>query len=76
MTRRELVDFTVQGTGPFPLDMLRFDECWPVADEDVRALEGLHFQLAIIRMRSHRGPTTGRWNSFGWRVTEVDGVKQ
>lgn len=32
--RREVTFFVVEGVGDFPLDMLRFDECWPVAGED------------------------------------------
>jgi hypothetical protein len=26
--------FTVEGTYPFPVDMLRYDACWPATSED------------------------------------------
>ena len=30
--------FTVRGTWGFPLDMLRYDGCWPSSGEDVVAI--------------------------------------
>lgn len=30
--------FTVRGRGEFPLDMLRYDSCWPRSGEDVMVL--------------------------------------
>jgi hypothetical protein len=30
--------FTVQGTGPFPIDMLRYDRCWPAEEQSTLIL--------------------------------------
>lgn len=77
----KIVDFTVRGTGPFPVDMLRFDECWPVEIHDVaeitRTIDAGSAKTAIIRLRGRQTtsitrPTVGRWDSFGWRVVKSD----
>ncbi len=31
--------FKVRGTGPFPLDMLRYDAAWPASGEDAGLIE-------------------------------------
>ena len=37
--------FTVEGTYPFPVDMLRYDACWPATSEDaVQLAESLAFR--------------------------------
>lgn len=71
---------TVSGKGNFPLDMLRYDECWPrdaldaarIAPElPVTAHE--EFRLwadpRIIVLYSNKYPTEQRWLSFGWACT-------
>lgn len=66
--------FTVQGSGEFPFDMLRYDECWPYYGEDSTRLSG-SFDRALRRVvlatRKEGNPTDGRWHSFGWEVVEV-----
>jgi hypothetical protein len=78
--RVRLWDFEVTGRGPFPIDMLRYDACWPVRGEDVMRIEPgpqSHQGTRTVRLvrcaRSGNGPTVGRWGSFGWTVTSVDG---
>jgi hypothetical protein len=77
--------FAVSGAGNFPLDMLRYDACWPASESDALRIQG-HFDRYMgsadernserritVTLRRHvehpsRHPTTGRWESFGWRV--------
>ncbi len=72
---RELHEFTVEGKYDFPFDMLRYDQCWPKSESDSAVIE----RSTIPRQRrpfrvTLQGidePTEARWQSFGWRVTEV-----
>lgn len=69
--------FTVQGRGLFPMDMLRYDACWPATGTDV---ELISVTIADVEGRerwttprkvilsSASKPTAERWLSFGWRV--------
>ena len=72
----KLFVFTVEGRGPFPLDMLRYDCCWPRTGNDVslvsnsvivRGIEGR--RIALV---STRKPTLDRWTSFGWNVLDCE----
>ena len=88
VTRRRLpklyrkYEFTVQGNGIFPLDMLRYDSCYPVESTSVNNItDGSYFNPGIydqgiytVTLRSERAPTIGRWESFGWKVLDVKGV--
>lgn len=71
--------FTVEGSGRFPIDMLRYDSCYPASQADVSAitndggpgqarLEPRRVELAHTDTRKRWTPTSGRWESFGWRV--------
>ena len=74
----------VVGTGVFPIDMLRRDNCVPAWEgsanliNDEVSLYGNGRKPRIIELRmmlrdnSHK-PTFERWNSFGWMVLEFDG---
>jgi hypothetical protein len=69
--------FNVAGKWPFPLDMLRYDGCWPAESEDVDKLDRLlndteirvtrRFYLTLATAK-HGSPTVERWQSFGWDV--------
>ncbi len=76
-----MIVFTVRGVGRFPIDMLRYDSCWPTT-----AVDGSHLEATFDRRRGERkeielttisihGPTIARWKSFMWRVITQDGVK-
>lgn len=79
-------EFEVEGVGPFPLDMLRYDHCWPAREsEDVATMHKMSTYEGATRLKRQRirlktvwekawQPTTARWISFGWRV--VDGSHQ
>ena len=62
--------FVVKGRGRFPLDMLRYDCCYPTGEfypgknnEESRLVE-----MAAIFPKNW-SPTDQRWRSFGWMVT-------
>ena len=69
--------FTVTGTGRFPLDMLRYDSCWPARQDDVHNISdhgGASWGRApsTIMLETHGEPTADRWSSFGWVVELAD----
>ena len=63
--------FTVIGSGSFPFDMLRYDECWPLMPEDASALSREDRRKVELLTNKRFGPTTARWASFGWHVILV-----
>jgi hypothetical protein len=68
---RSLVEFQVQGNGEFPVDMLRYDSCWPAREAtDSIAISASHRAKVsrTITLIGLREPTEGRWKSFGWKV--------
>lgn len=77
-TRKTTVQrFTVTGTGRFPLDMLRYDSCWPATQTDVHNMSDHGHAVmgrcpSTIALETHGEPTSDRWASFGWEVA-MDG---
>lgn len=75
-TRKE---FTVEGPGPFPIDMLRYDQCWPKREgEDSKGIEdsfparrirGVLTRVTLVT-DAPNAPTVGRWESFGFKVVD------
>lgn len=70
--RFELVSFTVTGSNEFPLDMLRYDRCWPATASDASAIRRAAGAARSITLQSigFSSPTIKRWESFGWTVTD------
>jgi hypothetical protein len=70
--------FEVVGSGEFPVDMLRYDLCWPSSEQDsglTAEAAGDHVRFKRTRYITLRGlktPTVARWASFGWTVTEPE----
>jgi hypothetical protein len=74
--------FTVTGELQFPIDMLRYDCCYPETQEDVSkihcSLERPSIKaitISLTRWVETKGrdlPTADRWRSFGWKVNEKD----
>jgi hypothetical protein len=70
--------FYVHGNGIFPLDMLRYDSCYPHDSYSVHELEDTGWKATERREVSliHTGnlkdwtPTIDRWASFGWIVAD------
>lgn len=69
----------VSGALPFPVDMLRYDQCIPDTETDSRLIERSFDPesptLAIVLKSKHRAlnwsPTYARWESRGWHVSVV-----
>jgi len=79
----------IEGKGPFPLDMLRYDSCCPSTEVDACAIEKtiLHPYkenwnicvkkiLQTKRKKNESVFTEGRWNSFSCQIKEVDSPYQ
>lgn len=73
--------FIAKGTGNFPIDMLRYDRAMPWQSHDagnielsVRDINVESWEIRLVHMGPDRLwlPTVGRWESFTWRVFEVD----
>ena len=67
--------FSVEGIGKFPVDMLRYDMCWPKTQQDTINLTPLEpmigytvpRQVTLVSVKDS-APTVARWESFGWKV--------
>jgi hypothetical protein len=77
--------FSVCGTGEFPQDMLRYDNCQPLTDEDKRIVyaeygkdDEVLWDNQTERLRANtvrlvtdrRFVTNARWRSFLWHVAQ------
>jgi hypothetical protein len=71
--------FRVRGDGSFPVDMLRYDSCFPATEGAASLIERSIRDGALSRDREvtlhawqHRDwtPTHGRWESFNWKIVE------
>ena len=75
MRYAKIVTFTVEGSGYFPVDMLRYDACYPAREEDSHAtifaddLRRVTLKHRVLKDEVLTGfPCEGRWKSFTWRV--------
>lgn len=75
-TKMVAVDYTVEGRGEFPLDMLRYDQSYPKDESETGNLIGgepfnprAHRRVRLSGIH-HPGwqPTAARWESFLWHV--------
>jgi len=80
-----LTIFYVTGSSVFPLDMLRYDHCYPLRTEDAmaletptgaRRLENRTVRLVATSTNPKWGPVFDRWNSFGWGVTKIEATRE
>lgn len=73
--------YAVEGSGPFPADMLRYDEArFADASSEQVATEGNQDDCRIlVRLTTERSAnflefqSAKRWHSFGWKMVEVNG---
>lgn len=71
----KIQEFEVEGRGPFPVDMLRYDACWPVRENE-DSFKGISLREPecydgerVVRLRTIAPSLTeGRWRSFGWKI--------
>jgi hypothetical protein len=76
----KLFFITVEGSGMFPLDMLRYDGVWPRTSDDVEKISahvGADYFDApedSVNLLSTKLPTPARWESFGWQVLKTTKV--
>lgn len=81
MPKVKIYRFTVEPAMnlPFPVDMLRYDRCWPATTEDAVAMSNAQRRArpttARVTLVSGEPPTEGRWRSFGWTVAGVLAVR-
>lgn len=72
---RYLHELSVSGSGSFPTDMLRYDQCWPLEQQDVvnmdRRSETRQVTVAQITDTKHDKFTVERWRSFGWQMDMI-----
>lgn len=62
--------FEVVGRVAFPMDMLRFDQCWPADVIDAAKINVGKGQLRVIKLYSHKDPTAHKWSSYLWNIAE------
>lgn len=73
------IQITVRGSGEFPIDMLRYDGCFPLSEGDARLIrdsfDGFAKKRTVVLLRPHGykhwQPSFKRWKSFGWEVVEA-----
>lgn len=75
-----LHEATIHFHGSFPLDMLRFDSCWPKQETDAAIIESSfrrgadNMSVRVLCRKEHKSPelawTDGRWESFGAKVSK------
>ena len=73
--------FAVRGSGNFPIDMLRYDGCFPAYEIESRLIamqadagEDFFEQRTVTLCKVTERvwePTTSRWRSYGWDVVDV-----
>ena len=75
MTTKKLYRYKVTVIGAFPLDMLRYDNCWFERTNDCWISHQSQELPNIIKteyiLQSHKQPTIARWKSFGAIVEEL-----
>ncbi len=75
MAKVSFYTYTVSSKFDFPIDMLRYDCAYPISADDAASLaesiRGEHKKIISINLGSHREPTSERWSSFLWTVTDI-----
>lgn len=71
---RHVYTYYATGRSAFPMDMLRYDEAWPVDVSDAAKLtrDGVDREewraTRSVKLCSYKEPTVERWLSFGWSI--------
>jgi hypothetical protein len=76
MAKQTRWEFTVEGTGEFPIVMLGKDACWPKREsEDAAGIAATFFhrndptKKREITLIGVNPPNAPRWKSWSWTVT-------
>ncbi len=76
----EILTYEVEGTGEFPIDMLRYDSAWPYSADDALKISlqphdgDAYFNRHTVRLSTYSNNdrwkinTPARWRSFSWEV--------
>lgn len=67
------------GKGPFPIDMLRYDRCFPLREQDAAEISLSHQEyllrkeeepIYLVKFSADKkfSFTPERWKSFGWEI--------
>jgi hypothetical protein len=75
-TIRRVYTFTVAGNDQFPVDMLRYDLCYPKTETDSHEMErsfrSRERSIRRLTLVSSKHPTEERWGSFGWAIESIE----
>lgn len=66
--RRRL--FVVEGSGAFPFDMLRYDQCWPRDGAGSTVLPMMHRRRVVLVSDWFEAPSARRWEASAWQVID------
>ena len=68
----------VRGRGQFPIDMLRYDQCYPRTGDDAHKIASARDDRAVVIVTKSDDPiacwTERRWASYLWRLTPITGM--
>lgn len=69
--KKRYYTYVVEGSGYFPIDMLRYDYAAPYQSEDSYwTCKSGNGNRSVMLISEHR-PTVARWESFGWTVDSI-----
>lgn len=64
------IQYVVEGSGEFPIDMLRYDRSCPATEADAHKIsrEGVR-RITLLRFsQGNASPNADRWESFRWKI--------
>lgn len=76
--KSRVADFTVEGRGEFPFDMLRRSEAFPTDAASVAALSATDGERRRVNLRTNdfHMILPERWESFCWRVVKDSSLSE
>ena len=82
MAKSKIVEIVAVGRGEFPMDMLRYDSCWPASEVDsyviADSLKKYGEWQVVLRKNVDAGVREPwmkpRWSSFGVQLVEYRGA--
>jgi hypothetical protein len=79
MAKKYYQTFVVRTSFTFPIDMLRYDGCFPDSEQDSGKIarnlteNKCRLEVKIGRYVDHKNstPCVGRWQSFGCQISDI-----